>query len=89
MVRAFNTLGWENFAEPTFGDERADLFWCGPEGRATEVAEQVIADVGLRPVRVGGPEAVDAVDAVLALWFALVTEHGNRRLAFRTLGLEG
>jgi predicted dinucleotide-binding enzyme len=89
MVRAFNTLGWENFAEPAYGDERADLYWCGPEGRATEVAERLIADVGLRPVRVGGPDAIDAVDTVLRLWFALVTEHGTRRIAFRTLGLGG
>jgi predicted dinucleotide-binding enzyme len=90
MVRAFNTLGWENFADPAFGGERADLYWCGPEGRATEVAEELIAGVGLRPVRAGGPEAIDVVDSVTRLWFALVTEHGGRRrIAFRTLGLEG
>src|SRR4051794_36530249 len=87
MVRAFNTLGWENFAEPAFGDEVADLFWCGPEGRASEVAEQLIRDVGLRPVRVGGPEAIDTVDALLPLWFTLMRAHGTRRLAFRALGL--
>ena len=88
MVRAFNTLGWENFAQPSFDGERADLLWCGPEGRATEVAERLIADVGLRPVRIGGPEQVEVVDGALRLWFALVTEHGgHRRLAFRTLGL--
>jgi 8-hydroxy-5-deazaflavin:NADPH oxidoreductase len=88
MVRAFNTLGWENFADPAFGEERCDLFWCGPAGAASDVAERIIGDVGLRPVRVGGPEAVGAVDGVAALWFALVRETGGkRRIAFRTLGL--
>jgi 8-hydroxy-5-deazaflavin:NADPH oxidoreductase len=88
MVRAFNTLGWENFADPTYDDERADMFWCGPAGQATEVAERIIGDVGLRPVRVGGPDAIDAVDGVLRLWFALMTERGgNRRLGFRALGV--
>jgi 8-hydroxy-5-deazaflavin:NADPH oxidoreductase len=88
MVRAFNTLGWENFADPTFDGERTDMFWCGPEGRASAVAEQIVGDVGLRPVRVGGPEAIDAVDGVLGLWFALMTERGgNRRLGFKALGL--
>jgi 8-hydroxy-5-deazaflavin:NADPH oxidoreductase len=87
-VRAFNTLGWENFADPTFDGDRSDMFWCGPEGRATEVAEQVIRDVGLRPVRIGGPEQVDVVDGVLRLWFALMTANGgNRRLGFKALGL--
>jgi hypothetical protein len=87
MVRAFNSLGWENFKDPSYDGEPADLYWCGPEGRATETAERIIGDVGLRPVRLGGPEAVDSVDAVLRLWFAAVTEHGTRRIAFRTLGL--
>jgi 8-hydroxy-5-deazaflavin:NADPH oxidoreductase len=88
MVRAFNTLGWENFAEPTFDGERTDMFWCGPEGRATEVAEQLIRDVGLRPMRVGGPEQIDVVDGILRLWFALMTGHGgNRHLGFKTLGI--
>src|SRR3954454_20816315 len=31
FVRAFNTLGWEMFAEPQIAGETADLFWCGPE----------------------------------------------------------
>jgi predicted dinucleotide-binding enzyme len=88
MVRAFNTLGWENFAEPTFDGDRTDMFWCGPEGRASEVAEQVIGDVGLRPVRIGGPEQIDVVDGVLRLWFALmIANGGNRRLGFKALGL--
>lgn len=88
MVRAFNTLGWENFADPAFDGERTDHYWCGAEGRATEVAERLIADVGLRPVRVGGPEAIDVVDGVLRLWFSLVQAHGGRRhLGFKTLGI--
>jgi predicted dinucleotide-binding enzyme len=88
MVRAFNTLGWENFADPTFDGDRTDMYWCGPGGRASQVAEQLIADVGLRPMRVGGPEQIDVVDGVLRLWFALMLGHGgNRRLGFKTLGL--
>jgi predicted dinucleotide-binding enzyme len=88
MVRAFNTLGYENFGDPAFAGERADLFFCAPEGRATEVAEALITDVGLRPVRVGGPDTVDVVDGVARLWFALAFGAGQgRRLAFRALGL--
>jgi predicted dinucleotide-binding enzyme len=88
MVRAFNNLGWENYADPSFDGERTDLYWCGPAGRASEVAQQLIADVGLRPVRVGGTDQIDVVDGVLRLWFALVQEHGGgRHLAFRTLGV--
>src|SRR6266566_8859792 len=32
VFRAFNTLGWENFADPVFDGIQADLFYCGPDG---------------------------------------------------------
>ena len=84
FVRAFNTLGYELFAEPRIGGETADLFWCGPEDAGIE---QLIADVGLRPVRVGGIDAIDVVDGVGRLWLTLVFRQGRpRRLAFRMLG---
>jgi 8-hydroxy-5-deazaflavin:NADPH oxidoreductase len=53
-ARAFNSLGWENFAEPDFDGTQADLLWCGPDGDPGGLVERLIADVGLRPVRVGG-----------------------------------
>lgn len=83
FVRAFNTVGFEVFADPSVGGEVADLFWCGPEGAGVE---QLIADVGLRPVRVGEIDAIDAVDGVARLWLTLVFRQGHpRRLAFRML----
>jgi predicted dinucleotide-binding enzyme len=81
FVRAFNSLGYELFAEPSIGGTVADLFWCGP----AEV-EPLLADVGLRPVRVGDIDAIDVVDGVGRLWLTLVFRQGRpRRLAFRTL----
>jgi predicted dinucleotide-binding enzyme len=85
--RAFNTLGWENFATPTFPDgQRADLFYAGPDGPGQEIVERLINDVGLRPVRVGGPDQVETVDGVTRLWFALVMgQHMPRHTAFHVL----
>ncbi len=86
VYRAFNSLGWENFADPIVGGVQADLFYAGPEGDAHATVEQLIRDVGLRPVYVGGPEQVDVVDAVASLWFALaVGQHMGRHLAFKLL----
>jgi hypothetical protein len=83
FVRAFNTMGFEMFADPSVGGEVADLFWCGPEDAGVE---QLIADVGLRPVRVGDIDAIDIVDGVGRLWLTLVFRQGHpRRLAFRLL----
>jgi 8-hydroxy-5-deazaflavin:NADPH oxidoreductase len=79
-VRAFNSLGWENFADPAPG---ANLFFAAdPEARRT--AEELISAVGLEPAFVGDATATAAVDGLLPLWFALVKQNGgNRRLALR------
>ena len=83
FVRAFNTLGFELFADPSIGGEVADLFWCGPDDAGVE---QLIADVGLRPIRVGDIDAIDVVDGVTRLWLTLVFRQGHpRRLALRLL----
>ena len=85
-VRAFNTLGWENFADPVFDGVTADLFYAAEEGRAKEVADRLIADVGLRPVWLGGVEAFDLVDSLTRLWFTLALRRRlGRRLAFKML----
>jgi predicted dinucleotide-binding enzyme len=55
-VRAFNTLGWENFADPVIEGVTADLFYAAEERQAKDVAERLIAEVGLRPVWLGGVE---------------------------------
>jgi 8-hydroxy-5-deazaflavin:NADPH oxidoreductase len=83
-ARAFNTVGWENFAEPQFGDTVADLFFSADEADRPLV-EALIEAVGLRPAYVGADQH-DVVDGVLRLWFALaVGQQRGRRLAFRVL----
>ena len=86
IYRAFNTLGWENFADPLFDGVQADLFYCGPEGESQKIAEQLISDVGLRPIYLGGIEQTSLVDSIGSLWFALVFgQHKSRHLAFKML----
>ena len=80
LYRAFNTYGFDVFAEPLIGGERPDLFYAGPD----DAIEQLIADAGVRPVRVGGTEAADVVDGVLRLWFTLAQSRG-RHIGFRLL----
>jgi predicted dinucleotide-binding enzyme len=85
-ARAFNSLGWENFADPDFDGTQADHFWCGPEGESGALVERLIADVGLRPIRVGGLDQLPTVDMLASLWFALALGQGyGRHLAFKVL----
>lgn len=86
VARAFNSLGWENFANPDFDGTSADLLWCGPDGEPGAVVERLIADVGLRPIRVGGLDQLHLVDMLAGLWFALALGQGRgRHLAFKVL----
>jgi 8-hydroxy-5-deazaflavin:NADPH oxidoreductase len=81
-VRAFNTLGWENFADPLPGT--ALFFAADPSARTA--AEELITAVGLEPVFAGDATATGTVDALLPLWFALVKGNGgNRRVALRVV----
>ena len=86
VFRAFNSVGWENLAEPYFGDLQADMLYCGPSGDPQAVIEAMIVDVGLNPVYVGGLDQVQLVDNLGALWIALASGQGKgRRLAYKLL----
>lgn len=84
LYRAFNSYGWDVFANPSLGGEQPDLFYAGPDGPGQEATEKLIADAGLRPIRVGGTDAADVVDGVLRLWFTLAQSRG-RRIAFKLI----
>jgi 8-hydroxy-5-deazaflavin:NADPH oxidoreductase len=79
-VRAFNSLGWESFADPLPGSV---LFYAA-DPRARPAAEELITAVGLEPVFAGNADATPNVDALAPLWFALVQHNGGgRRVALQ------
>jgi hypothetical protein len=82
-VRAFNTLGAENFANANFKGGPADLFYASPDADRA-VIETLIGDIGLHPVRLGDSEKATQVDLVLQLWFTLIPTYG-RHFAFKVL----
>ncbi|WP_028266295.1 NADPH-dependent F420 reductase [Arthrobacter sp. MA-N2] len=84
--RAFNSLGWENFANPRYGELNGDLLYTGPAGPAQAVAENLIESTGLRPIRVGDNDKAKIVDDFVALWFSLAIGQGmGRELGFKIL----
>lgn len=86
LYRAFNNYGWENFESPKIGTDTADLFFCGVDSESRTKVAQLIADVGLNPVYLGGVEQVEIVDSILKLWFALSSaQKKGRHLAFKVL----
>jgi len=86
LFRAFNSLGWEVFAEPLFGKTAADHFYCGHEGPAQAAVQALIAEVGVRPIYLGGLDKAEIVDNLTRLWFILTGQQNRgRHLAFKML----
>jgi len=82
-ARAFNALGWENFADPVFDGVVADLFYSADEADR-ETVERLIRDTGLNAVYLG-PGQHDLLDQLLKLWFTLANGQGPRQAS----GLQG
>lgn len=86
VFRAFNSLGWENFADPVYGDTSTDMLYSGPPGAPQEQVEALIRDVGIRPIRVGDNDRAGIVDDFVKLWFTLAFEQGmGRGVGFKIL----
>lgn len=83
-ARAFNTLGGENFADPSFRDGTADLFFSAPAADRA-VVEEIISGVGLGPVYAGEDHEA-LIDALFVLWIELAMTQGRgRHLALKLL----
>ena len=86
VYRAFNSLGWENFANAEYDGVNGDMLYAGPDGPDQETVEQLISATGLRPIRVGGVTKSDIVDNFTKLWFTLAFEQGlGRGVGFKIL----
>ncbi len=84
LYRAFNALGWENFANPRYGELVVDLFYCGQDGDRRDEMETLIQQAGLRPVYLGGLELAPVVDALGTLWVTLAFRQGwGREIALK------
>ncbi|MDT7577568.1 MAG: 8-hydroxy-5-deazaflavin:NADPH oxidoreductase [Pseudonocardiales bacterium] len=85
--RALHSTGWEQMAHPTFGAERSDMPYAGPDGAARDIVDSAISDLGFRPIWLGeGPAAVAIADALARVWIHMVFTRGwPRRLGLRLL----
>lgn len=87
VVKAFSTLGVENFRDPKFGAEHADLLYVSSDDSQSGAIRTLITDVGLNPVHVGDLGAVDVLDAATRFWFMLARVYG-RHTAYKVLKQE-
>ncbi len=86
IYRAFNSLGWEVFANPIIGNQTADMFYSGPDGGTRSYIHKLIEEIGVNPIWVGDNDRIHLVDNLGALWANMVFQHGwKRHLAFKAM----
>jgi len=86
IYRAFNSMGWDVFANPVINNQTVDMFYSGPDGDSRSRIHSLIEQVGLNPIWVGDNDRIHLVDNMGALWVHMVWQRGwKRRSAFKVL----
>lgn len=80
VVKAFNTYGWENFANsayPNAADLKPVMFYCGDHDEAKETTAKLAADLGFEPVDTGGLGMSRSLEPLALLWIRLSIREGR------------
>jgi predicted dinucleotide-binding enzyme len=78
VVKAFNTIGFENFATAGSRSTKAVMFIAGDHPEANAVAAQLAADLGFQPEDVGGLANAKPLEEMVKIWLALTERYGRR-----------
>lgn len=85
VVKAFNSIGMEVMADPTFGDARAVLFMCGDDKTATTTVAQLATDIGFDPLVIGSLTRARFIEPAALVWITASMALGSRQFAWGRL----
>jgi 8-hydroxy-5-deazaflavin:NADPH oxidoreductase len=85
VVKAFNTLGAEQFAKPDFGGVTVSMFICGDDAAAKSVVADLTEELGFEVVDCGTLENAILVEGLARLWVSLARSGTGRDIAFKLL----
>jgi len=77
LVKAFNTIGFENFTTANQRREKAAMFICGDDDEAKRVAAELATDLGFVPEDVGPLANAKPLEGMVKIWLALAARHGR------------
>ncbi|MBI2814191.1 MAG: NADPH-dependent F420 reductase [Opitutae bacterium] len=80
VVKAFNTYGWENFADSAYPNAAAlkpVMFYCGDHDEAKATVHQLAAAIGFEPVDTGGLGMSRSLEPLALLWIRLNIREGR------------
>ena len=71
VVKAFNTTGAHNMANPHYGKQRLTMFICGNDETAKSTVGELASDIGFDPIDAGPLQMARALEPVALLWVHL------------------
>ncbi|NUM70815.1 MAG: NAD(P)-binding domain-containing protein [Ignavibacteriaceae bacterium] len=87
VVKCFNTTGFENMANPRYGDIGIDMFMAGSSAEAKSVARKLSLDIGFEECYdFGGDDKAALLEQFAMSWInlAIMQKHG-RGIAFKLI----
>jgi predicted dinucleotide-binding enzyme len=81
LVKAFNTIGFENMSTAAGRRQKAVMFIAGDHPEANAVAASLASDLGFQPEDVGALSNAKPLEEMVKIWLALAERHG-RSIAF-------
>lgn len=87
VVKCFNTTGFENMANPVYGERKIDTFVAGNSEHGKNIAKQLALDIGFgQCYDFGGDERVQLLEHFAMAWINLAILQGNGRdIAFKVI----
>lgn len=80
VVKAFNTTGFENMADPDYGDHALDMFMAGDSNAAKQRVAALAADAGFAVCYdVGDRSFFVSLEHVARVWISLALQQGHGR----------
>jgi len=84
VVKAFNTTGAENMADPNYGGEAISMFICGDDAEAKATVAQLAQDLGFDVVDTGLLLMARYLEPLAMVWINLAMRQGwGRNIAFK------
>jgi NADPH-dependent F420 reductase len=76
VVKAFNTTGWQNMADPVYGGQALSMPLCGDDPEARKVVADLAQQLGFEPIDVGPLRSARYLEAVAMLWIDMALLQG-------------
>jgi 8-hydroxy-5-deazaflavin:NADPH oxidoreductase len=76
VVKAFNTTGWQNMADPWYGSQGLTMLLCGDQAESKTVVAVLATQLGFEPVDVGPLRSARYLEALAMLWIDMAMFQG-------------